>query len=98
MDELAIIEVNKVLGLCEAYLLTDAEITQLTKLGENPSSTCGYYSTAQIVLTTRAKFDTSVNDQLGALVVWASLDSCPIELAPEVVPEVDIPFYAGALI
>lgn len=97
MDELAIIETNKLLGLVDAYLLTDNEINQLDKEGEAPISTCDYYDVAQKVLTARSKYNTTANNELDALAAFAALDNCALTLAPEIVPKVDIPIFGGSI-
>ena len=97
LSETAVIEINNILKLCETYLLTAGEIAYLNEIGADPLVTCDYYNSSQVVLTKRAKTDTSINTSLNALKVFADLDSCDITLAPEVVPAVDIPFFAGSI-
>lgn len=97
MDELAVIEVNKILSLCDTYLLTDGELNYLNEIGQNPQSTCEYYDTAQITLDRRARTDTTINAALDALKAFATVDGCMITLAPEVIPDVDVPMLGGAL-
>ena len=97
LSETAILEINDLLSLVESYLLTDNEIDYLNQIGENPTDICGYYDSTQLVLERRAKTDTTINNSLEALKDSAGIDGCTLTLAPEVVPSVDIPFFAGSI-
>ena len=97
ISETAIIEVNNLLGLVETYLLTGGEIDYLNQIGQAPTDVCGYYESAQSVLERRALTDTTINAALEALAVYAGMDRCTVELAPEVIPSVDIPIFGGSL-
>lgn len=97
LSEIAIVEINKLLDLCDAYLLTQAEIDLLNKTGHAPEDVAGYYDSAQTVLEKRSENDTRCNDQLTMLQALAVSDSVDLELQPEKVPQVDIPIFGGSI-
>ena len=96
MSEIAIVEINKLLDLCDAYLLTQAEIDLLNKTGHDPRDMAGYYDCAQTVLEKRSENDTRCNEQLTMLQALAKTDGIELELEPEKVPQVDIPMFGGS--
>ena len=97
LSEIAIIEINDLLVLCDSYRLNQSEIDGLNKTGADPASTCQYYDTAQIVLTKRSKYDTTQNNSLEQLEILAGIDGCSITLEPEIIPAVNIPVFGGSL-
>ena len=98
MDEIAIIEVNEILKLCNAHRLTESEITRLTKAGNNPVDLCGYHDTSATVLGWRSVYDTDTTQQLDLLVEIATADGCTITRPPAKIPQVDIPIFAGGIL
>ena len=97
LSEIAIIEINDLLVLSDSYRMSQFEIDVLNKTGADPIDTCGYYDTAQTVLTTRSKTDTTQNNSLEQLQILATLDGCTITLEAEIIPEVFIPVFGGSL-
>ena len=97
LSETAIIEINKILELCDSYYLNQLEINQLNQLGADPTSTCDYYDTAQTTLTNRSKTDTSQNLALEMLLIFADNEGCAITLEPAITPTVYIPVLGGSI-
>ena len=97
ISEIAIIEVNKLIGLCDSYLMTQSEIDYLNQIGNAPVSICEYYDTTKIVFDRRVVTDSTINAALDMLAALSQLDGCTIELDPVLIPDVDIPIFAGAL-
>ncbi|HDM8140696.1 TPA: hypothetical protein P0E12_004986 [Vibrio harveyi] len=93
LSEIAIIEIDKILELCDAFASTQREIDLCNSLSFEPSTTCQYYEVAKIILENRAISDNMANDQLNVLVALANVDGCEIELDPVEVPDVDIPIF-----
>lgn len=97
LDEMAIAQINANLSLCDSYLLNESEINYLNAIGADPKNTCDYWGATQTVLDNRAKTDESINESLALLIELSNLDGCSITLEPEVIPDVDIPYFGGGL-
>lgn len=96
MNEISIVEINKILSLCDAYLLTEADIVRLLSL-DIAEHVGEHYRAALFVLTQRARADLRVAAQLAQLHALARIDG--VKLAREDVPApvVSVPVYAGSL-
>lgn len=97
MDETAIIQVDALLKLVEAFRLTDNEIATLNKAGHEPTDQEGYYLTAQQVLAWRTAYNAQAKQQLAKLSELAGLDGYDLPQVATHVPEVSIPIFGIGL-
>ena len=97
MDEIAIIEINSILGLINSTRLTENEITRLNKAEQDPLSLCEYYDTTALLLGWRSDYDNDAKKQLELLTEIAATDECEVAQPALSTPDVNIPVFAGGL-
>lgn len=98
MSELAIVEVDQLLKLVDAFRMTTQEVIKLDKAGHSPVDQNGYYTAALQVLQWRTDTNPGAVQQINELVTMASYDG--VELDPETpeIPVVNIPIFGLGLL
>lgn len=98
MNELAVIEVDELLKLVEAFRLTPSEIAKLNKAGHAPVDQEGYYNSALQVLQWRTETNPNAINQISALVVLAGYDGVALTPDEPETPTVNIPIFGIGLL
>lgn len=97
MNETAVIEVDAILKLVDAFRLTGNEIVKLDKAGQHPTDEEGYYLAAQQTLVWRTSFNAQAVQQLEALAELADLDAITLPAFVAEVPVVQVPIFGIGL-
>lgn len=97
MNEIAIIEVDALLKLVDAFRMTPNEIAILDKDGHAPADGEGYYMAAQQVLAWRTAYNAQAGKQLEKLGALAAMDGYTLPPISTTTPEVHVPIFGIGL-
>lgn len=97
MTDEQIVKINDLLQQVEAYRLNDRELRRLGYMSADPVTDEEFLYYSELILKTRAKTDSRVNDQITLLHDIAEANGISMDPVPEIIPEVKIPFVGGSL-
>lgn len=97
MTPIAVIEIDALLKLVDAFRLTANEIAILEKDGHNPDEAEGYYLAAQQTLAWRTAYNAQAKQQLTRLNGLALMDGYDLPPISTHVPEVSVPIFGIGL-
>lgn len=98
MSELAIVEIDALLKLVNAFRMTKQEVIKLDKAGHAPVDMTGYYTAALQVLQWRTDSNANATQQIDELITMAAYDGVELEAEAPEIPQVNIPIFGIGLL
>lgn len=97
MNEIAIIEIDNLLGLVDAARLNTDEILIMEKAGLDPSDGAGYYEATNYLLGWRSRYNPNTVSQQKVLAKLAGMENIVLPEPAFELPQVHVPIFALGL-
>lgn len=97
MNEIAIIEIDNLLGLVDAARTNGDELLIMDKAGLDPVDDQGYYEAANYLLGWRSRYNPNTVSQQKTLAKLAEMEGIGLVTPTFETPQVNVPIFAMGL-